>query len=143
MKQSIEFKSDLTVYKLPKEAAASPLFVFSMMYKSTQKTVHEERLVYDQSGMVSQLGGILSLFLGFSFFSLISDFLDFIAKKHSFCRKPIQPTEPSSPQKMIYVVCSQTNINVVKNFQMICINDELEALIFQFVCFVTAMKEKI
>ena len=97
MKQSIEFKSDLTVYKLPKEAAASPLFVFSMMYKSTQKTVHEERLVYDQSGMVSQLGGILSLFLGFSFFSLISDFLDFIEKKHSFCRKPIQPTEPPSP----------------------------------------------
>ena len=96
MKQSIEFKSDLTVDKLPK-VAASPLFVFSMMYKSTQKTVHEERLVYDQSGMVSQLGGILSLFLGFSFFSLISDFLDFIAKKYSFCRKPIQPTEPPSP----------------------------------------------
>ena len=91
MKQSIEFKSDLTVSKLPKEAAASPLFVFSMMYKSTQKTVHEERLVYDQSGMVSQLGGILSLFLGFSFYSLISDLLDFIAKKNMIsciCRRP-------------------------------------------------------
>ena len=94
MKQSIEFKSDLTVYKLPKEAAASPLLVFSMMYKSTQKTVHEERLVYDQSGMVSQLGGILSLFLGFSFFNLISDLLDFIAKKNMICcicRKPPSP----------------------------------------------------
>ena len=94
MKQSIEFKSDLTVDKLPKEAAASPLLVFSIMYKSTQKTVHEERLVYDQSGMVSQLGGILSLFLGFSFFSLISDLLDFIAKKNIIgyiCRKPPSP----------------------------------------------------
>ena len=62
-----------------------------MMYQSTEKTVHVERLVYDQSGMVSQLGGILSLFLGFSFFSLISDFLDFIAKKNMAnltCRKP-------------------------------------------------------
>ena len=66
-----------------------------MMYQSTEKTVHEERLVYDQSGMVSQLGGILSLFLGFSFFSLISDFLDFIVKKNIAnltCRKPPSST---------------------------------------------------
>ena len=87
MKRSTEFKSDLTVYKLPKKVG-SPLFTFTMMYKSPQKDVHEERLVYDQSGMVSQLGGILSLFLGFSFFSLISDLLDFIAKKDMYiCRK--------------------------------------------------------
>ena len=93
MKQSIEFKSDLTVYKLPNNAD-SPLFAFTMMYKSTQKTVHEERLVYDQSGMISQLGGILSLFLGFSFFSLISDLLDFIVKKNMIscnCRRPPSP----------------------------------------------------
>ena len=93
MKQSIEFKSDLIVYKLPKYAD-SPLFVFTMMYKSTQKTVHEERLVYDQSGMISQLGGILSLFLGFSFFSLISDLLDFTVKKNMIsciCRRPPSP----------------------------------------------------
>ena len=93
MKQSIEFKSDLTVDKLPKKGD-SPLFVFTMMYKSTQKTVHEERLVYDQSGMISQLGGILSLFLGFSFFSLISDLLDLIVKKNMIscnCRRPPSP----------------------------------------------------
>ena len=93
MKQSIEFKSDLTVYKVPKKPD-SPLFVFTMMYKSTRKNVHEERLVYDQSGMISQLGGILSLFLGFSVFSLISDLLDLIVKKNMIscnCRRPPSP----------------------------------------------------
>ena len=97
MKHTIDIKSEATLDKLPRKNPDDPFFAFTMMYKSTYKTVHEERLVYDQSGMVSQLGGILSLFLGFSFFSLISDFLDFIAKKHSFCRKPIQPTEPPTP----------------------------------------------
>jgi hypothetical protein len=93
MKQSIDIKSDATVYKFPQNPD-SPFFHFTMMYKSTEKTVHKERLVYDQSGMVSQLGGILSLFLGFSFFSLISDLLEFIAKKNvtcCLCRKPPSP----------------------------------------------------
>ena len=90
MKHSIDIKSETTIYKTPKNHPDDPLFGFTMMYKSTEKTVHKERLVYDKSGMVSQLGGILSLFLGFSFFSLISDFLEFIGKKkmaNLTCRK--------------------------------------------------------
>ena len=92
MKQSIDFKSDVTLYKLPRKTPDDPSIFFTLMYKSTEKTVHEERLVYDPNGMVSQLGGILSLFLGFSFFSLISDLLDFFAKKNwsgCICRKPL------------------------------------------------------
>ena len=94
MKHFIDIKSEATFYKVPRQKADDPLVTFKMMYKSKEKTVHEERLVYDQSGMVSQLGGILSLFLGFSFFSLISDLLDFIAKKSTIgyiCRKPPSP----------------------------------------------------
>ena len=54
---------------------------FIMSYKSFEKTIHEEILVYDKSGMVSQLGGVVSLFIGISFFTLFSDCLDFIQKK--------------------------------------------------------------
>ena len=89
-KNSITFKSNVKVGKFSKKSSDWPLMSIVIMYQSTEKTVHEERLVYDQSGMVSQLGGILSLFLGFSFFSLISDFLDLIAKKNMAnltCRK--------------------------------------------------------
>ena len=91
MKHSIDIKSEATLFKIPRKKSDDPLCGFTMMYKSTEKTVHKERLVYDKSGMVSQVGGVLSLFLGFSFFSLISDFLEFIAKKkmaNLTCRKP-------------------------------------------------------
>ena len=54
---------------------------FVIGYKSFEKTIHEEILVYDKSGMVSQLGGVVSLFIGISFFTLFSDCLDFIQKK--------------------------------------------------------------
>ena len=53
----------------------------AIRYKSIEKTIHEEILVYDKSGMVSQLGGVVSLFIGISFFTLFSDCLDFIQKK--------------------------------------------------------------
>ena len=53
----------------------------TIRYKSFEKTIHEEILVYDKSGMVSQLGGVVSLFIGISFFTLFSDCLDFVQKK--------------------------------------------------------------
>ena len=55
--------------------------IFTIKYKSFEKTIHKEILVYDKSGMVSQLGGVVSLFIGISFFTLFSDCLDFILKK--------------------------------------------------------------
>ena len=54
---------------------------FIIRYKSFEKTIHEEILVYDKSGMVSQLGGVISLFIGISFYTLFSDCLDFIKRK--------------------------------------------------------------
>ena len=54
---------------------------FIIRYNSFEKTIYEEILVYDQSGMVSQLGGVVSLFIGISFFTLFSDCLEFIQKK--------------------------------------------------------------
>ena len=54
---------------------------FIMSYKSFKKTIHEEILVHDKSGLVSQLGGVVSLFIGISFFTLFSDVLDFLHKK--------------------------------------------------------------
>ena len=50
-------------------------------YKSKEKTIHEEVLVHDTADMVAQIGGISSLFLGFSFFGLLSDLLDFLKEK--------------------------------------------------------------
>ena len=41
----------------------------------------EEILVYDTPTMISQIGGILSLFLGFSFFSIICDLMELIQIK--------------------------------------------------------------
>ena len=52
-----------------------------IQYKSFEKTIHEEILVYDKSGVVSQLGGVVSLFIGISIFPLFSDCLDFVQKK--------------------------------------------------------------
>ena len=52
-------------------------------YKSKEKTIHEEVLVHDAADMVAQIGGISSLFLGFSFFGILSDLLDFVRKKIS------------------------------------------------------------
>ena len=49
-------------------------------YKTDVKRVLEEILVYDTLGMVSQLGGVISLFIGISFFSLIDYMLDFMNK---------------------------------------------------------------
>ena len=63
------------------------LIIFNMMCKNREKTINEEKLIYGTLGMISQFGGVLSLFLGFSFYSLISDLFNFIAKKNLVCCK--------------------------------------------------------
>ncbi len=40
------------------------------------RTVGKELLVYDTNDMIGSIGGSLGLFLGFSFFGLISTFMD-------------------------------------------------------------------
>ena len=51
------------------------------MYKNDEKIVQEEILVYDTAGMISHIGGIISLFIGISFFSIGCDVLDFVKNK--------------------------------------------------------------
>ena len=50
-------------------------------YSNDKKIVQEEILVYDTPGMISQVGGIISLFIGISFFSLGCDVLDFVKNR--------------------------------------------------------------
>ena len=81
MKKSHIFNSDLQLIK------GSPLTVqqnvsvdLIVMYKNQEKTITEEILVYDTPTMISQIGGILSLFLGFSFFSIICDLMELLCE---------------------------------------------------------------
>ena len=53
----------------------------SIRYKNDKKIIQEEILVYDTPGMVSQLGGVISLFLGVSMFSILCDILEFVDNK--------------------------------------------------------------
>ena len=82
-KHSLEYQSKIQLVMgnpLNDKTNSTRVYV-SIRYKSFEKTIHEEILVYDKSGIVSQLGGVVSLFIGISFFTLFSDFLDFIQKK--------------------------------------------------------------
>ena len=82
-KHSLEYQSKIQLVMgnpLNDKTNSTRVYVV-IRYKSFEKTIHEEILVYDKSGMVSQLGGVVSLFIGISFFTLFSDCLDFIQKK--------------------------------------------------------------
>ena len=79
MKKSHIFNSDLQLIKgsllTDQQNVSVDLIV---MYKNQEKTITEEILVYDTPTMISQIGGILSLFLGFSFFSIICDLTELL-----------------------------------------------------------------
>ena len=57
-----------------------------LYYGANSRTLVQEYWVYDTEGMIGTLGGSLGLFLGFSFYGVISDLLDLfwktIAKKY-------------------------------------------------------------
>ena len=59
----------------------STLIRISSSYVNDKKIVQEEILVYDTAGMISHIGGIISLFIGISFFSLGCDVLDFVKNR--------------------------------------------------------------
>ena len=80
MKKSHIFNSDLQVVKgNPLTIEQNPPVDLVLMYKNQEKTITEEILVYDTPTMISQIGGILSLFLGFSFFSIICDLMELVS----------------------------------------------------------------
>ena len=81
-KHSIEYQSNLQLIKgNPLNDWKISVVDFVIIYKSFEKTTREEILVYDNRGIVSQLGGVVSLFIGISFYTLFSDCMDFIQKK--------------------------------------------------------------
>ena len=81
MKKSLNFNSEVQLIKgSPLAGKKNASVDLILIYKNQEKTVTEEILIYDTPGMVSQIGGILSLFLGFSFFSLLFDLFDLIQK---------------------------------------------------------------
>ena len=82
MKKSHTFNSDLQLIKgRPLKVQQNVSVALTVMYKNQEKTITEEILVYDTPTMISQIGGILSLFLGFSFFSIICDLMELIQIK--------------------------------------------------------------
>ena len=49
-------------------------------FESTNVQVYQEYLIYDEIGMIGSIGGLLGLFLGFSFLNVISYFIGKIQK---------------------------------------------------------------
>ena len=81
MKHYDSFMSDTSIVKDELVDKKDCMVWVMLRYKDNEKTTHEEKLIYDFPDMVSQLGGILSLFLGFSVFSVICDVIDHIKMK--------------------------------------------------------------
>ena len=56
-----------------------------IFHSSASRTITEEYLIYDEIGMIGNVGGSLGLFLGFSFFGAFSDCLDFL-RNQNLCK---------------------------------------------------------
>ena len=54
---------------------------FNLMFASTVVDKFEEILIFDEISLLGSLGGSLGLFIGFSFFGLITIFLNMIVDK--------------------------------------------------------------
>ena len=52
-----------------------------IVHTSGLRTVTKEYLIFDEAGIVGNVGGSLGLFIGFSFFGFFSDFLDILRNK--------------------------------------------------------------
>ena len=90
MKDKINFKSSIQVIK-GTPFINEPKIELIIAYKSKERTIHEEVLVHDTADMVAQIGGISSLFLGFSFFGLLSDLLEFLREKMAAKHRTVAP----------------------------------------------------
>ena len=76
------YKSNVFVVKGTELTSNGHSMVFlTLSYKNNRKTINEEITVYDTPGLVYQLGGVISLFLGISFFTIVCDLLDCIKEK--------------------------------------------------------------
>ena len=80
-KKTLKFKSHVQIIKGSKHYKELSGAGVSIMYKNFDRNIHDEILVYDGKGLVSQLGGVISLFLGISFYTLISNMLSWMEMK--------------------------------------------------------------
>ena len=71
------------------------------------KFVYEEYLIVDFYGMVGVVGGTLGLFVGFSFFNVITFFIELIKRMYKKYKTPIM-TEEMISSNMIKVEENQT-----------------------------------
>ena len=53
-------------------------------FESTNVQVYQEYLIYDEIGMIGSIGGLLGLFLGFSFLNVFSYFIGKIQRRRRF-----------------------------------------------------------
>ena len=52
--------------------------ILTVMLPSDKKWVHEEYYIFDEIGLLGFIGGSLGLFVGFSFYGYLSQFLDIL-----------------------------------------------------------------
>ena len=71
------------------------------------KFVYEEYLIVDFYGMVGVVGGTLGLFVGFSFFNVITFFIELIKRMYKKYKNPIM-TEELISSNMVKVEENQT-----------------------------------
>ena len=57
------------------------LINIDFIFPSKNQIVHEEVLILDEIGLVGALGGSLGLFIGFSFYGYVVQFLDILFDK--------------------------------------------------------------
>ena len=82
-KTTLVYNSKLQVIKgdsLTNKRKSTKVDIY-VSYTSIWKIVQKEMLIYDNLGVISQLGGVISLFIGISFFGLICDVLDFVKNR--------------------------------------------------------------
>ena len=69
------------VSMLTKNGSSSNVVQFLIKLRSEEVLVYEETLIIDKIGLLGNLGGLLGLFVGFSFFGYASVLFDAIVDK--------------------------------------------------------------